>query len=325
MSTSLGLDRKQRENAAARSVTLRKPSVAAPYRRALAERIARLRAIKPPRKRFGRVHFHMYARRTIHHRNLWSVESLSRADMLDVLDTARRLRQARLNGESASALSGRNVALLSDTSPADGAGSLRQAAIDLGAQVSHVRPSDARIAPGSADEATARLLGRLYDAIDCEEMPSQLVADVARGAGVPVFNGLGGSRHPTRVLAELLAMQDHCGKSLDAMSVCFVGDPRTPCGDALLRAAAATGIELRIASPRDRWPPPELWERLKAAAVAHGTRLHLYETAAQAGTGSDILVHGQDDPPWPIDGLDRTDRHEYRRFMLQALLTATIG
>lgn len=284
-----------------------------------------MRAIKPPRTRFGSVYFLMYALRNIHDRNLWSVESLSRTDVVDVLDTARRLRQARLNGVTASALSGRNVALLSDSAPADGAGSLRHAAIDLGAQVSHLRPSDARIAPGTADEVTARLLGRLYDAIDCEEMPAQLVEDLARGAGVPVFNGLGGRRHPTRVLAELLAMQDHCGKSLDCMSVCFVGDPRTPCGDALLRAAAATGFELRIASPRDRWPPPELWERLKAAAVARGTRLHLYETAAQAGAGGDILVHGQDDPPWPIDGLDRADRQEYRTVTLQALLVAAIG
>ena len=94
-------------------------------------------------------------------------------------------------------------------------------------------------------------------------------------------------------------MQEHCGKSLDSMRVCYLGDPRTPCGDALLRAAAATGIELRIAAPRDRWPPPDLWERLKASAVAQGERLHLYEIAAQAGDDSDIVVDAQDDPPWP--------------------------
>jgi ornithine carbamoyltransferase len=268
----------------------------------------------------------MYPRPQIDPRNLWSVEGLSRADVLDVLETARRLKQARLTGHPGTPLRGRNLALLNDTSPADGTGSLRHAAIELGAQVSHLRPSDARIAPGAADEATARLLGRLYDAIDCEAMAPELVARVARGAGVPVFNGLGSPSHPTRVLAELLTLQEQCGgKALDSLSVCFVGDPRTPCGEALLHAAAATGIELRVAAPRHRWPPPELLERLRARAAAAGERLKFYETAEQAGGSADIVVDARSDPPWPMGGAAATDRGEYRQFTLQALLVATIS
>lgn len=267
----------------------------------------------------------MYPRPSIHHRNLWSVETLSRSDVLDVLETARRLKQARLNGQAVTPLRGCNLALLNDAPPPDGTGSLRHAARDLGAQVSHLRPSDSRIAPGNADEATARMLGRLYDAIDCEAMSPDLVARVAQGAGVPVFNGLGAHGHPTRVLAELLNMQDQCGgKPLDRLSVCFVGDPRTPCGDALLHAAAATGMELRIAAPRHHWPPPDLLERLRARAVARGERLKLYETADQAGADFDIVIDAQADPPWPMGGQVGADRGEYRQFTLQALLVSAI-
>lgn len=269
----------------------------------------------------------MHSRPRIHHRNLWSVGSLSPSDLLDLLETARRLQQARARGQALTPLRGCNLALLNDASPAEGAGSLRRAAIDLGAQVSHLRPSDARIAPDSADEATARLLGRLYDAIDCEAMAPELVARVAHDAGVPVFNGLGGPRHPTRVLAELLAMQDHCGKALDRLSVCFIGDPRSPCGDALLRVAAATGFELRVASPRDRWPSPELWAQLKASAVARGERLRLYESPAQAGNDSDVTIDGANDPPWPLAGapIATAERSDYREATLKAMLVAAVN
>ena len=269
----------------------------------------------------------MYARRTIPHRDLWSVETLSPGQLLDVLDTARRLKSAGPEGRVGAPLRGRNLAMLDDTTPSEAVGNLRSAALGLGAQVSHLRPGDARISPQTIDTATARMLGRLYDAIDCESIPAERVADVDRESGVPVFNGLGGRQHPTRVLAELLAMQDHCGKPLDRLSVCFVGDPRSPCGDALLRVAAATGFELRVASPRDRWPPPDLWERLKAGAVARGDRLRLYESAAQAGNDSDVTVDGAGAPPWPLAGttIPTAERSGYREATLQAILVAAVS
>lgn len=271
----------------------------------------------------------MYARPNIRHRNLWSVESLSPTEIRDVLDAARRLRLAGASGQAGSPLRGRNLALLHESPPDTANDGLRSAALGLGAQVSHLRPADARITPAGADTATLRMLGRLYDAIDCEAMPPALVADVAREAGVPVFNGLGHARHPTRVLAELLAMQEHSGKALDRLSVRFVGDPTSPCGEALLRAAAATGIELRVASPRDRWPPPELWAALKAGAVARGERLHLFETAAQAGEDSDLTVDAADDPPWPLSrrgsGPLAHPHGDYRQATLQAMLVAAIN
>jgi ornithine carbamoyltransferase len=271
----------------------------------------------------------MYARRNIHHRNLWSVESLTPADIRDVIDTARQLWLAQGSGQAMASLRGRHLALLNDAAPQEDGDGLRPAALGLGAKVSHVRPSDARISSQNTDEATARLLGLLYDAIDCEGMAPEQVAEVARQAGVPVFNGLGSTRHPTRVLAELLAMHEHTGKALDMLSVRFVGDPISPCGEALLRAAAALGIELRIASPRDRWPPPELWESLKAAAVAGGERLRLFESAEQAGEDSDVTVEARNDPPWPLAMGDwsppEDERRSYRQATLQAMLLAAIN
>jgi hypothetical protein len=94
-----------------------------------------------------------------------------------------------------------------------------------------------------------------------------------------------------------------------------------------LRIAATTGFELRVAAPRERWPPPELWERLKAGAVARGDRLRLYESAAQAGGDSDVMVDGTGDPPWPLAGANiaTAQRNGYREATLQAMLVAAVS
>jgi ornithine carbamoyltransferase len=257
----------------------------------------------------------MVPRPNIHHRNLWSVGTLSRSDVLDVLETARRLKQAGLSGLPVTPLRGCNLALLNDAPPAEGAGSLRHAALGLGAQVSHLRPSDARIAPDTADEATARMLGRLYDAIDCESMAPELVARVAHSAGVPVFNGLGSHGHPTRVLAELLNMQDQCGgKALDSLSVCFVGDPRTPCGDGVRLAAQVAGAHpsmLSVASMAwrkrarslSRWP--DMVQHHGAAASISAVGLAMPWPAmsgAEPCTASKIAASGRCWRPAPCPG-----------------------
>ncbi len=245
----------------------------------------------------------MQARPSIHHRHLWSVENLANADIVHLLDTARRFRSSERVGRAGAPLRGRNVALLDEAAPEDGADSLRCAAVALGAQVSHLRPSDARISADEVDTATARLLGRLYDAVDCKALPPEVVAQVAREAGIPVFNGLGSARHPTRVLAELLVMQDHTGKALEHLRVCFAGDSTSACAEALRRVAGATGIDLSVVPWR---------------AGCSGS-----------DDGRDVTVDGRGDPPWPLSHPDgrpiAAERGDYRRATLQALLVYAIS
>lgn len=257
------------------------------------------------------------------HRSLWTADALCAVDLAGVLDSARRLKQAARAGTATQPLRGKNLALLSDV-PVNGAPTrLHRAAVELGAHVAHLRPADSHLA-GDAATGTARLLGRLYDAIDCDAMTPALVQQVDRDAGVPVYNGLGSDDHPARVLAELLGMSEASGKPLEALRVAYLGDPRTPAADALLQLAGVAGIDLRIAAPKAQWPAGERIERARGAG---GGRLSLSESAADAVDGTDYVIDASGDrwsfaPDTPA--VAEPDREDNRRYTLQALLLSTL-
>lgn len=221
------------------------------------------------------------------HRTVWSYDGLSRADLLALLDSAGRLKQAARAGKASAPLRSKNLALLGDARNE----LLRRAATDLGAKVASLSSAGGNVLNGSA-----RLLGRLYDAVDGGPMSPAALEQLAQEADVPVFNGLGTDDHPTRVLAELLAMQEHTDKPLSALKVLFVGDLHTPCGHALRHAAALTGIDLCL----------------------DGTQ-----------AGADFVIDASNPVRWTLsDGtkaISDEERADDRRFIVQALLVNTIS
>jgi ornithine carbamoyltransferase len=126
----------------------------------------------------------------LHPRSLWSLDSLSGADLSSLVDTARRLRLAAESGQPEQPLRGKNIALMCEQADTPSALAFSAAAGGLGARVAHIRPSRSQIGPGTALQGTASVLGRLYDAIACEGLPPELVQAVAHGAGRPVIDGL---------------------------------------------------------------------------------------------------------------------------------------
>lgn len=237
---------------------------------------------------------------------------MSRGDLMAVLALAQRLKR---NGvPPAMPLRGKNFALLNEAANSAGAITLQRAATDLGARVSRLRPSDSNLNRTDDVRGTARLLGRLYDAIDCEGLDDRLLEHVEHDAGVPVFNGLAGPTHPARVIAMLLALQERSGKPLDQLRVAFVGDARTLQAQAWLQAAALTGMELRIAAPRATWPSAERMQRAHLLAQGNGAKLRLLESVADAREGADMVV----DADTPVDD-------DCQRFTLQALLLSAMA
>ena len=138
------------------------------------------------------------------HRSLADFANMSEQDTSALLAFAGELQNALRAGMNGRALRGKNLALLCDTVDADGAALFQRAASGLGAQVAHLRPSLSRFSTAQEVQHTARVLGRLYDALDCVGMPPDLVHQIGVAAGVPVFEAISSSRHPTVRLADQL-------------------------------------------------------------------------------------------------------------------------
>jgi ornithine carbamoyltransferase len=250
----------------------------------------------------------------LHHRNLWSLDALSRTDVMALLDIAHALKRANATGSAQRPLRGKNLAVLSAKTAGSKPSDFQRAATELGAQVAHVRPGESQIERISH---AARLLGRLYDAIDCEGLDDATLQQIDREAGVPVFNGLADDAHPTRVLATLLDLQDRSGLPLSSLRVTYLGDARTPRGDALLQAAALTGMELRIGAPRDAWPDARRLEHATRIAQSTGARLCLLESTAEATDGAGFVLDERNGTQ-----VATTDD---QRYALQAVLLSTLA
>ena len=139
----------------------------------------------------------------IDHRTPLDFERLSSHDTSVVLANARALSRAAMAGATQPLLRGKNFGLLCESDDA-GSALFRHAAVELGAHVSQIRPSLSKLSTPKEIETTARVLGRLYDALECEGMPPALVRQVRSEAGVPVYDGIGSQDHPTARLAEQL-------------------------------------------------------------------------------------------------------------------------
>src|SRR5438105_1625953 len=139
----------------------------------------------------------------IDHPHPLDFERLSPHDASVVLANARALRRAAQAGATQPLLRGKNLALLCETDDASSA-LFRRAAVELGAHVAQIRPSLSKLSTPKDVESTARVLGRLYDALECEGVPAALVQQVRSEAGVPVYDGIGSHDHPTARLAEEL-------------------------------------------------------------------------------------------------------------------------
>lgn len=240
----------------------------------------------------------MPARHDVNPRHLWTVDALSRSELRSLLDQAARLREAdRQDAGTARAapLRGRNIALLCDGDAA-AAAVLQQAASGLGAQVALLRASDTCPDGETVDRTTARMLGRLYDAIDCPGLAPEQVESIAVDAGVPVFNGLGGRDHPSRSLAELLGLLEHSGKPLEALRLGYLGDPGSDCARRWSRLAQTGGMALQRADAPEELP-----------------------------ADLDLLIDARSGRPTLSPAASAAQREANRRFTLQAMLVTTMA
>ncbi|MCD6031957.1 MAG: ornithine carbamoyltransferase [Thermomicrobiales bacterium] len=124
---------------------------------------------------------------------------------------------------------------------------------------------------------TARVLGRMYDAIEYRGFGQEMVETLAKYAGVPVYNGLTDEFHPTQMLADTLTMREHTDKPLEQIAFAFLGDAHSNMGRSLLETGAMLGMDVRIVAPKEVWPPDEFIAPHRERAAQTGARVTVTE------------------------------------------------
>ena len=189
---------------------------------------------------------------SVPHRHLWSPERLSGDDLQALLDTAAALKRAQQRGYGWDPLRGRHLALLIDCHD-EAALAFQRAVHDLGGSVALLDTNDWQSSAGERVPEAARMLGRLYDAIDCCGLPAPLLEQIDANCGVPVFNGVAQADHLLGVLAALLTMREAGNKPLNGLHVQLAGDAQAPRGQTAEVLARLAGIEVQREAAAEAW------------------------------------------------------------------------
>lgn len=222
-------------------------------------------------------------------RSLLTLSALGPQGLHHLLDLAHDLKRAKASGTEQQHLRGKEIALLFEKASTRTRCAFEVAAFDQGAHVSFIGPHDSQLGEKESVKDTARVLGRLYDAIEYRGFEQRSVQTLAEFSGVPVYNGLTNEYHPTQVLADFMTMQEHCGKPLQEMKLAYVGDARFNTADSLLEGAAMVGMDIRVGAPRALWPSQDVLQPARLAADRSGARLRLCESAHEAVAGADFI------------------------------------
>ncbi len=206
-----------------------------------------------------------------------------------LLNLSVTLKAAKYSGIEQPRLTGKNIALIFEKTSTRTRCAFEVAAFDQGAHVTYLGPGGTQIGHKESMKDTARVLGRMYDGIEYRGFGQDVVEELARYSGVPVWNGLTNEFHPTQVLADLLTMMEYSDKPLKEMAFCYLGDARNNMGNSLMVGAAKMGMDFRAAAPADCQPENELIEKCRQIAEETGARITITDDVRQAVKGVDFL------------------------------------
>ncbi|CAA0094462.1 Ornithine carbamoyltransferase [BD1-7 clade bacterium] len=222
-------------------------------------------------------------------RSLTSLDVLTPKEIRFLLDLSADLKMAKYSGSERQRLTGKNIALIFEKSSTRTRCAFEVAAYDQGANVTYLGPSGSQIGYKESMKDTARVLGRMYDAIEYRGFSQHNVDVLKANSNVPVWNGLTDEYHPTQILADLLTMREHSDKPLRDVRFCFLGDGDNNMGRSLMIGAAQMGMDFRMASPVNCQPDKNFIRQCNKIAKATDARLLVTDDAERAVKGCDYL------------------------------------
>jgi ornithine carbamoyltransferase len=210
-------------------------------------------------------------------------------ELLSLIQLSAELKAQSKRGHERRRLEGKKIALIFEKASTRTRCAFEVAAYDQGAHVTYLGPEGTQIGHKESIEDTARVLGRMYDAIEYRGFGQAVVEKLAAFAGVPVYNGLSNEFHPTQMLADMLTMREHANKPLNDVAYCYLGDARFNTGNSLMVMGSKLGMDVRICAPASLWPDPDLVATARSIASETGARLTLTEDVGEGVSGVDFL------------------------------------
>ena len=205
-----------------------------------------------------------------------------------LLNLAAELKQQKKVGISHRMHQGKNVVLLFEKDSTRTRCAFEVAAADLGMSATYLGPTGSQMGKKESIADTARVLGRMYDGIEYRGYGQQIVEDLAKYAGVPVWNGLTNEFHPTQILADFLTIREHFG-SLKGKKLVYMGDARYNMGNSLMVGCAKMGMHFVACAPEKYFPSPELIAQCQAVAAETGAVLEYMTDPMEATKGADVI------------------------------------
>ncbi len=225
----------------------------------------------------------------LRNRNFLKELDFTKQELVFLLKLAKDLKAAKYAGAEQQRLAGKNIALIFEKTSTRTRCAFEVAAHDQGAHVTYLEPSGSQMGHKETVKDTARVLGRMYDGIEYRGFGQAIVEELAKFAGVPVWNGLTNEWHPTQMLADVLTMTEHCSKPLEQISYAYVGDARFNMGRSLLVIGSLLGMDVRICAPKALQPDAELVAKCKEIARDSGARVTITDKPEAAVKGADFI------------------------------------
>ncbi|MBO2532284.1 MAG: ornithine carbamoyltransferase [Thermoactinomycetaceae bacterium] len=221
-------------------------------------------------------------------RHFLKLEDFTPQEISYLLDLSQQLKAQKYAGVLPKLLEGKNIALLFEKPSTRTRCAFVVACVDLGAHPEYLGKDDIQLGKKESVADTAKVLGRMFDGIEFRGFKHETVEELAKHAGVPVWNGLTDKYHPTQILADFLTIREHFGR-LRGIKMAYVGDGRNNMGNTLLIGCAKMGMDFRIVAPESLWPEEELVKSAREIAEETGASLTLTEEIDQGVQGVDVI------------------------------------
>jgi arginine deiminase len=221
-------------------------------------------------------------------RNFLTLLDYTPLEIRYLLDLAKDLKNKKHNGIPHRYLNNKNIVLLFEKTSTRTRCAFEVAGLDLGMGVTYLDPGSSQMGKKESIEDTARVLGRMYDGIEYRGYDQSIVEELARCAGVPVWNGLTTQFHPTQMLADVMTVEENFGH-LDGIKLVFMGDARNNVANSLMVVCAKMGMHFVACGPKELWPDKELVNKCKEIAKETNGSIEMTEDVMEASKDADVI------------------------------------